>query len=208
MRNVIRGRGIVEPGEIERERNIALAAEPDGVAHDGLSVNERVVLPMNHWFFWPFKFIFALGIESSAHRLMESCQWREAAETYERLIQWSPNQATFHTEKGLAHMMLNEWEPAEDGLRKAIRIDSRTLRAYDLLGVLLANQGRTDEARDVWERSIEAARNLAIQRPLLYGRFAESRIREARERLDALDAPDFAGFPVDPGYAEYPSDDE
>ncbi|MBW3623822.1 MAG: tetratricopeptide repeat protein [Armatimonadetes bacterium] len=161
-------------------------------------------MPMIRWLIWPFRTLFALGLESSAHRLMETQEWREAREVYQRLIRWSPNQASFHTESGIAHMMLNEWEPAEERFREAIRLDPHAFRAYDFLGVLLANQGRTEEARAVWERMIAVARALGEQKMWLFERYARSHIGEAQERLAALDAPDFSGFPLDPGFNEYP----
>jgi pentatricopeptide repeat protein len=157
-----------------------------------------------HWLAWPFRAIFALGLESSAHRLMESHEWREAREVYRRLIEWSPRQATFHTEAGLAHLMLNEWEPAEDRLREAVRLDPKAFRAYDLLGVLLANQGRLDEARRTWERMIAAGHSLAEGRARLFEGYARRRVQEAEERIATLEEPDFRGFPVDPGYDVYP----
>ena len=156
------------------------------------------------WVIWPFRLVFALGLESSAHRLMEHQEWREAREVYRKLILWSPGQATFHTEAGLAHLMLGEWEPAEDRLREAIRLDPHAFRAYDLLGVLLANQGRTGEARAAWERLIAVARALAGTRPFPFGPYAKARIEEAQARLEEMEGPDFAGFSVDPGYDEYP----
>ena len=159
---------------------------------------------MIRWLLWPFQFIFALGLESSAHRMMEAHEWREATETYRKLIRWSPRQSTFHTEAGLAHLMLNEWEPAEDRLRHALLIDPYALRAYDLLGMLLANQGRKEEAREIWNRLIESARELAARRPLLLGRYVAARIEEARERLAEMEDESFSGFTIDPGYRDYP----
>lgn len=161
-------------------------------------------MAVTQWLAWPFRFIFALGLESSAHRLMESHEWREAVEVYRRLLRWSPEQAAFHTDAGLAHLMLNEFEPAEDRFREAIRLKPESLRTYDFLGMLLANQGRIDEARDVWERLILVSRALAERHPFFYERFARDRIEEAQKRLAVLETPDFAGFTVDPGFSEYP----
>lgn len=152
---------------------------------------------------WPFRLIFALGLESSAHRLMEHQEWREAREVYGRLIRWSPRQATYYTEAGLVHMLLGEWEPAEDRLREAIRLDPNAFRAYDLLGVLLANQRRIDEAQETWERSILLAGAMIEARPFLFGSYGKSRIEEARSRLAAMEEPGFDGFPIEAEFSNY-----
>ena len=102
----------------------------------------------------------------------------------------------------MAHLMLNEWEPAEDCLREALRLDPFTFRAYDHLGVLLANQGRHEEAEAMWEGMIAAARARMEKRARVFDGYLRARIGEAEERLNTLSSPDFEGFPLDFGYEE------
>src|SRR5207248_2332339 len=61
---------------------------------------------------------------------------------------------------GLAseYVKAERWSEAADALQNVVRINPDYTAAYQMLGTALINQGRKEEARDVWTEGVEVAR--------------------------------------------------
>jgi cytochrome c-type biogenesis protein CcmH/NrfG len=117
---------------------------------------------------------------SLANLLVAQERGDEAIEWYERAIQLDPNRLQTRLDFGTALARRGSHSDAELQFKRAIEIDPESAEAYFLLGELyLAWQPpRTDDARDAFERAIEA-------RP---DSVAAERASEALASLDQTDA--------------------
>ena len=117
----------------------------------------------------------------------------------------------------IAHYQAGALDLAERACRKAVRGDRRDARTRNVLGVIIAAQGRIEEALKHFRaalaldpRSVHAATNLA-DAALNLGRFEEARTtlenallvaEKIREAVEAADVPDWCT--VSAGVAVFP----
>jgi superkiller protein 3 len=115
---------------------------------------------------------FHLGVA-----LAESTRWEEASAAYRRALTLPtlsvPDLA--HQNLGLALYHLRKYPEAEQELRFAISLSPDMQAAYFHLGLVLAAQGRTDEARLAFSR----ARTLGPATP--FGEAADQRLKTLGE---------------------------
>lgn len=73
-----------------------------------------------------------------------------ALETYDRLIEISPDSAALHAQRGLVLMRIGDTAEADLALRKSLSLDPQQERVRFFLGLLLLDDDRAEEALDTF----------------------------------------------------------
>jgi tetratricopeptide (TPR) repeat protein len=81
-------------------------------------------------------------------------RFNEAAETYRKIAALSPQDASVHTDLGLALHYSGRSPEALDALKTATRLDSRLQRAGLSYGYVLMSMGKERQARDVLKKTV------------------------------------------------------
>jgi TolB-like protein len=93
--------------------------------------------------------------------------WPRAREAAERAVSAEPDLAEAQTSMGFVKFWLDwDWAAAEDAYRKAIALDPSYALAHRMLGILLAQVGRHEEARPAIRRARELDPLVAVQHAL------------------------------------------
>jgi tetratricopeptide (TPR) repeat protein len=119
---------------------------------------------------------------------------RDAASAYEEAYASAPGTTLGRLSRAMTLDTQDRPQDAEEELRQLISCDASESRAYDLLGRILQEAGRFDEAVEIFERSIEIAPWEAVA---YYGLASSKRFTEADRpwiarilsRLQAEDGP-------------------
>lgn len=77
-----------------------------------------------------------------------------------RIVSEFPEVAKYHRALGQAHLVLGDFEEAEDEFLRALRLDPRDPDTLTLLGNLYTKRGRPADAIPLYERSLAVARNV------------------------------------------------
>ncbi len=121
--------------------------------------------------------------------------WPRARDAAERALKAGPMLAETHTSVGLQQFFLEwNWPRAEADFRHAVKIDPTNAMAHRVLGVVLSQMNRPDEARAELRRARELEPGHAVNYALsgmveFYGGDLETAVTHARQGV-ALD-PDF-----------------
>lgn len=120
---------------------------------------------------------FAEAVMNAGIAQAEMAQWEEAVATYRKAVALptlpAPNVA--YQNLGLALYHLKRYREAEEALRFAIGLDPQMAAAFYNLGLVLAAEGRKDDAKAAFQR----VRDMAPQSP--FGRAAEERLKALAE---------------------------
>ncbi|MGH9676516.1 MAG: winged helix-turn-helix domain-containing tetratricopeptide repeat protein, partial [Candidatus Acidiferrum sp.] len=93
--------------------------------------------------------------------------WPRAREAAERAVSAAPNLAEAQTSMGFVKFWLDwDWVAAEAVYRKAIALDPSYAFAHRMLGILLAQMGRHEEARSSMRRARELDPLVAVEHAL------------------------------------------
>lgn len=114
----------------------------------------------------------AYYLDNLAVRFAEAGDGGRAVAMFESAIEDGPRVARIRFNYGTYLLGQAQLEPAEKQLRRAVRLDSKNAAAWANLGVAVAKQGDTTEARRCFERALRYDRSNRI----------------AAENLKALDA--------------------
>jgi tetratricopeptide (TPR) repeat protein len=142
----------LSPGNLEAEGLLGWALIGEGRVERALSALQRVLLadPMNEMA------RVNLGLLCLRRRI-----YGEAQEHLSRALEMGRDKkASLYAllYLGLLHDERNEPDKALDYYKRAIERGPNLIEAYYRLGQLLHRQGRTDEARVVWENAIQRSR--------------------------------------------------
>ncbi|HEV8629581.1 MAG TPA: winged helix-turn-helix domain-containing protein [Thermoanaerobaculia bacterium] len=121
--------------------------------------------------------------------------WQRAQAAVEAALRAEPELAEAHTSAGIIDFFLGwDWHRAEAALRRATELDPNLALAFRTLGVLLAQQGRYDEARPLVAR----ARALEPMNPMHHAIAAQAAF-SGREYVAAVELSRHATV-IDPGF--------
>lgn len=79
---------------------------------------------------------------------------REALEEFQRALRLEPQNAPLLNHLGLAHMLEEEFEPAEQAFRKAVALKSNYPDLHNNLGLALFRSGKCSEAQHEFETAL------------------------------------------------------
>ena len=116
---------------------------------------------------------FGLAQENVGVALSELGRWEEAVAAYRKAIAMGtvPTPETAYQNMGMALLNLKRYREAEEALRFAISLNPKQEAPYYHLGLVLAAENRSDEARAAFRR----VRDLSPQSP--FGQAAAERLR-------------------------------
>ena len=77
---------------------------------------------------------------------------------FAEMVKQQPDDAMIRYGLGSEYMKAERWSEAADALGHVVRLNPDYTAAYQMLGTALMNEGRSQEAREVWTQGIEVAR--------------------------------------------------
>lgn len=125
-----------------------------------------------------------LSLSASEHyrvagnRLCSMHRYEEAANYYSKAISKNPEVAIFHSNRALCHLKLQQWTQAIQDCRRAIEIESNSLKGHFFLGQALAETGFFDDAL----KHLQIAHELAKEKKLNFGDDIAYQIRSTKRR--------------------------
>lgn len=85
---------------------------------------------------------------------MQAEQWHTASEQLTQITTRQPSLSGPWVNLGITRTMLGDHTGAETAFKKAIDANSRTIEAYNQLGMLYRRHGRLDEAQFIYEEAL------------------------------------------------------
>ncbi len=79
----------------------------------------------------------------------------KAVELYESILKIDPNRIDILSQLGRLHFIKKDFEAARKSIKKIIKIDPKNLEALYNLGVIAANEGKTEQAINYWQDIID-----------------------------------------------------
>ena len=89
----------------------------------------------------------------------EAERWKPALKSYQRVLALRPDQPSALLAAGETYAKLGDFISAEAMLRKALMYDAGNADAANQLGLVLAQQSRNPEAKQLFERAIAITRD-------------------------------------------------
>jgi predicted Zn-dependent protease len=77
---------------------------------------------------------------------------------FAEMVRQQPEDAMIWYGLASEYMKVEKWREAAEALQNVVRINPDYTAAYQMLGTALMNDGRREEAREVWVAGIEVAR--------------------------------------------------
>lgn len=149
------------PGDVTIRIAYAKALAADGKFQQALTVVEEVIQPDRpDW--------NALSVKGAI--LDQMGQHGPARQLYQQALLISPDNASLEANLGLSYAMTNDLAQAEAHLRRATQMSGASTQIHQNLALVLGLQGRFDEARAIYERTLppeQVASNMAYIRALL-----------------------------------------
>ena len=102
-------------------------------------------------------------IYRQANDFFVSKQYQQAAQLYERLIEFSPNDAEIYNNLGLTLHYLGRSDEALRWLNEGIAVDAQHQRIWLTLGYVNAQLGFTEQAKKALTKAIEVGENESIR---------------------------------------------
>jgi serine/threonine-protein kinase len=119
--------------------------------------------------------------------LAPRARWDEALIAMDRALELDPVSPVLHRDLGIVHYLRGDFHEAEQSLREAERLDPSFRGSLFWLGRTLAEQGRHDEALQMFQaRWDEPAANTRVLASLVHTLGTMGRRREALERFAHL----------------------
>ena len=108
-----------------------------------------------------------LEIYKRANEFFANKQYNKAAEYYERLLAFSPNDAEIHNNLGITLHYLGRSNEALERLHKGVAVDPNHQRTWLTLGYVNSQLGNTEEARSALTNATEIGSDESIKRSAL-----------------------------------------
>lgn len=122
---------------------------------------------------------------SVAYSLLQNHQPEEAIPHIQKLLNKNPKQAEPHYLMGRALLVMKLFNPAQEELEIAIRLDEKLVRAHALLGVLWDLVGEHEKAEEYHRRSIGLSpQSASYYNNLGFGLFLQKHYRKAQEAFE------------------------
>ncbi|CAG0913644.1 unnamed protein product [Notodromas monacha] len=117
-------------------------------------------------------------LKSEGNKLYHARKYDEATRCYSRAIQKSPNARVYLTNRALCYIKLNRWEDACRDCRRALDIDSTSVKAHFFLGQALVEMDVLEDAI----KHLQRASDLAREQQLNFGDDIAHQLRVARRK--------------------------
>lgn len=108
-----------------------------------------------------------LEIYRQAEQFFANGQYDRAAQSYERLLAFSPNDAEIHNNLGLTLHYLGRSSEALQRLNEGISVDSENQRIWLTFGYVNSQLGNTEEARSALTNATQIGSDESIKRSAL-----------------------------------------
>ena len=108
-----------------------------------------------------------LEIYKRANEFFANKQYNKAAEYYERLLAFSPNDAEIHNNLGITLHYLGRSNEALERLHKGVAVDPNHQRTWLTLGYVNSQLGNTEEARSALTNATQIGSDESIKRSAL-----------------------------------------
>ncbi len=87
--------------------------------------------------------------------LMKAKRFSEAAQQLQAIAREDPTVPGVQLNLGIAYLQLDEYQQAEQALRRALQLDGGKSIAYNQLGILFRKRGQFRQARDAYQQALE-----------------------------------------------------
>ena len=108
-----------------------------------------------------------LEIYKRANEFFANKQYNKAAEYYERLLAFSPNDAEIHNNLGITLHYLGRSNEALERLHKGVAVDPNHQRTWLTLGYVNSQLGNTEEARSALTNATQIGSDESIKQSAL-----------------------------------------
>lgn len=116
--------------------------------------------------------------KEEGNKLFSKRAYKEAADMYSKALEKCSTVATFHTNRALCCIKLQQWSMAIDDCRRALELDPHSVKAHFYMGQAMCEQMHFDEALVHLKRASELAKELNEN----YGDEITRTVRNAKRR--------------------------
>ena len=81
--------------------------------------------------------------------------WRRDLSLWQHAVLEEPDRSAYWDRLGMSYLERRQWNEAENALRRAVQLDSKSYNAWHNLGVLLANTRRYQESADAYRNALQ-----------------------------------------------------
>lgn len=120
----------------------------------------------------------AIELKDLGNKLFSARKYEDAISCYSKAIIKSPSTATYFTNRALCYLKLQQWELACQDCRRALDLDSSSVKGHFFLGQALHEMEHYDEA----VKYLQRASDLAREQKLNFGDDIACQLRMARKR--------------------------
>lgn len=120
----------------------------------------------------------AIELKDLGNKLFSARKYEDAISCYSKAIIKSPSTATYFTNRALCYLKLQQWELAGQDCRRALELDSSSVKGHFFLGQALQEMEYYDEA----VKYLQRASDLAREQKLNFGDDISCQLRMARKR--------------------------
>lgn len=98
--------------------------------------------------------------KEEGNKLFMKRNYKEAIEMYTKALEKSPSVATYYTNRALCLIKLQQWNSVVEDCRRAIELDSHSVKAHFYMGQALSELNHFDESIVYLKRAHELAKEL------------------------------------------------
>lgn len=120
----------------------------------------------------------AIELKDLGNKFFSARKYEDAISCYSKAIIKSPSTATYFTNRALCYLKLQQWELACQDCRRALELDSSSVKGHFFLGQALQEMEYYDEA----VKYLQRASDLAREQKLNFGDDISCQLRMARKR--------------------------